>query len=399
MKNKVNKNLIVFMVCAVFIVNGIFSMTVLRPVVGSIFRLIRGEFNIEDVKNTIELTLTDELTYHDEMVSLNGIKENFVGTRVIQKDDGMVVKTDSGSLIEVVDKIDENEIFSIVKTIEELKNISENNGAEFMYCAAPQKELFETAPSNVDNYFQNNYKLFLDFLAKEKVQYIDLSNALIDEGISASDMFYYTDHHWKAYSGFVAAETICKELNMRYGFEYDKNYTNIDNYNIENYKDWFLGSKGKKVGTFFTWEGADDFELITPKFKTDMVEEQPAKKQIRKGTFEETVLYLENMEKDYYNINTYATYSGGDFRLQIMKNNLNTEGKKILLIRDSYACVVAPFLALQASELHICDVRDYDYYTGDKLNMKEYIENIKPDYVLVLYTGIKKSSDSRYNFF
>ena len=162
---------------------------------------------------------------------------------------------------------------------------------------------------------------------------------------------------------------------------------------------WFLGSKGKKVGTYFTWNGADDFDLITPKFETSFTEERPFKNQTRTGTFQETVLYMDNMYKDYYRINTYATYSGGDFRLQIMKNNLNPNEKKVLLIRDSFACVVSPFLALQTSELHVCDVRDYDYYVGKKLNMKDYIKQIKPDYVLVLYTGIGGSFDSRFDFF
>lgn len=82
-----------------------------------------------------------------------------------------------------------------------------------------------------------------------------------------------------------------------------------------------------------------------------------------------------------------------------MKNNLNPKGEKVLLIRDSFACVVAPFLALQTSELHICDVRDDEHYVGDKLNMEEYIEQIKPDYVLVLYTGVGDTTDSRYDFF
>ena len=110
---------------------------------------------------------------------------------------------------------------------------------------------------------------------------------------------------------------------------------------------------------------------------------------------------MDNMEKDYYHKSPYSTYSGGDFRLQIMRNNLDTDGKKILLIRDSFACVVAPFLSLQTSELHICDMRDYQWYVGDKLNMEEYIREINPDYVLVLYNGISSVKDAhgKYDFF
>ena len=178
-------------------------------------------------------------------------------------------------------------------------------------------------------------------------------------------------------------------------------YTDIRSYTIKTYDKWFLGSLGKKVGAYFTWGGADDFELITPNFDTNLTESQPIKDIERNGSFEDTALYMENMKKDYFNINTYATYSGGDFRLQIMKNNLNQNGKKILMIRDSFACVVAPFLALQTSELHICDMRDYEYYVGEKLNAEDYIKQLKPDYVIVLYSGVSsiEDSDGKYDFF
>ena len=81
-----------------------------------------------------------------------------------------------------------------------------------------------------------------------------------------------------------------------------------------------------------------------------------------------------------------------------MKNNLNPHGKKILMICDSFAMVVTPFLALQTSELHICDVRDNEKYVGEKLNMEKYIKEIKPDYVIVLYNGVS-NSQKEYNFF
>lgn len=87
--------------------------------------------------------------------------------------------------------------------------------------------------------------------------------------------------------------------------------------------------------------------------------------------------------------------------MQIMYNNLNPKGKKILMIRDSFSCVVAPFLSLQTSELHICDMRDFEYYVGDKLNAEEYIKQIAPDYVIVLYSGVSNFEEShgKYDFF
>jgi hypothetical protein len=95
--------------------------------------------------------------------------------------------------------------------------------------------------------------------------------------------------HWKPESGFWATGLICEELSSRYGFEYNEYYTDINNYNLKVYEDWFLGTEGKKVGRYFTARGVDDITLITPKFETSMVEKQPMKNQTRSGSFEETV--------------------------------------------------------------------------------------------------------------
>lgn len=397
--SKQNKNIILFAGYIVFIICGVLSLAVLRPIGGSIYRFVSGQYTLAEAKSTINAALTDGLNYHAQMINLNGFRENILGTKVIQKEDAFVVKAESGSLIAAAPALNDNEVFTVAKSVQDLQNVSEENEALFLYCAAPRKEMYEEAPSNISNYAQYNYEQFLSVLTEMRVPCVDLAKKLDEAGIPASDIFYDTDHHWKAFPGFVAANAICEELNQRYRFGYNEEYTDISNYTVEEYKDWFLGSRGKKTGVYFSQNGADDFQLILPKFETDMTEEQPYKKQIRKGKFEETVLYMDNMRKDYYKVNTYATYSGGDFRLQIMKNNLNPEGKKILLIRDSFACVVAPFLALQTSELHICDVRSGYDYVGEKLNMEAYIQQIKPDYVLVLYTGVGDMSDSRYDFF
>jgi len=352
---------------------------------------------VDVTKNRINNTLDKKLAYHAQLLNLNGLRENLLGTRVIKKDI-YVVKSDSGSIIGPVEKIEKADLQKTVSIIKELHLASEKNGAKFLYCAAPSKELYETAPANVENHFEENYQGFLNELESAKVPTIDFSQAL-EENLAKDERFYYTDHHWTVRSGFVANNALLEELNSRYGFEYDKEKTDIKNYKVKKYSNYFLGSKGKKVGTGFTWHGADDFEVISPKFKTRFIEEQPFKNQVRKGYFKKTVFYKKHLKKDYYTVNPYAAYSGGDFRLQIMTNELNTEGKKVLLVRDSFACVVAPFLALQTKELHVCDVRAGGGYVGEKLNMKEYIKKIKPDYVLVLYNGVLKASDTRHDFF
>lgn len=402
---KFNPNSILLIFASTFIFAGAYGGHYFSTLKSSTIELFTGimsgdNYDITNFKTKLDDLSSKELRYHDALMNLDSIRNNLLGTKVIKKEDTTVVKADSGSLIEPKRRIEEEEIQKAVSRINDLKNVAEENGAKFLYCAAPNKEYYEIAPTNVENYSCDNIKRFITAMKNENIPVLDFTEELAND-TNTDDMFYYTDHHWTTRSGFVATKEICESLKSLYGFSFNEKYTDLNNYSISEYSNWFLGSTGKKVGAYFTWNGPDDFELITPNFETDICEEQPFKDQIRDGAFEETVLFMDQLKKDYYQKNTYTTYSGGDFRLQILKNNLNPDGKKILIVRDSFACVVTPFLALQTSELHVCDVRNYEYYVGDKLNMKDYIQEFKPDYVLVLYSGVTTvdGSSGKFDFF
>lgn len=403
MKNY-NKNIIVFVICSLFVCAGMFSSEMYKEMGQAFNNFINGKASkftrIAKLENKIDGISTEKLLYHDQMMDVNSVLENIKGTRVVPKKDVIVAKSNNGSLLNSEEKIADEDINTIVAQIKRVKDISEEYGAKFLYCSAPRKEIYESAPENVDNYLFDNYSYFLRKMKSEDIPYIDFLPKM-DTLSQSCDVFFKTDHHWTPRAGFFAYKAICEDLNMRYDFVYDNKLTDLHNYSITLYDNWFLGSRGKKTGKYFTWSGPDDFELITPKFKTNLAEIQPIKNETRYGEFNDTVLYMENMEKNYYNINTYATYSGGDFRLQIMKNRQKKQGCRVLLIRDSFACVVAPFLSLQTSELHVCDMRDFEEFVGDKINVAEYINEIRPDYVLVLYSGVKSldNSNGKYDFF
>ena len=403
---KFNWNCLLFLFAAVFVLSGTARRSSFSRLKDAGMGMLTG-FKQADVsgvsrlKSTLELISDKELRYHNALMDLNSVRENLLGTRILQKGSTVIVKSDSGSLSDEIRKVSRNDMKEPLSRIHTLKEVSEHYGAHFLYCAAPGKELYETLPLNAENFCAENYGSFLTLLEESGIPVLDCSSAFREKGLSASDLFYKTDHHWQIRTGFHAASAICEELSRRYGFSYDPFYADLGNYTVTVYPDWFLGSKGKKTGAFFTSGGPDDFELITPAFPTQFQEEQPFRNEVREGRFEDTLLYMKNMEKDFYKVNTYATYSGGDFRLQIMKNRLNPEGRTILMIRDSFACAAAPFLALYTSELHLCDMRNFSSFVGDKINAEDYIRETRPDYVVVLFNGIRpiKLSDGKYDFF
>ena len=196
-------------------------------------------------------------------------------------------------------------------------------------------------------------------------------------------MFFKTDHHWKPQSGLWAAQEICKTLNSEFGFSIDTDILNLENFSTTVYENIFLGSQGKRVGKFYA--SVDDFPLVLPSFETDLtnyVLRENGLEQNLKGSFEETLIFKDHLEPvDYFEKSSYSAYTGGDFPLNIITNN-KLKNKRIVFLRDSFACVTTPFLSLAAcNELHTIDPR---YYKG---SIREYIEKLNPDIVITMYSS------------
>ena len=399
---KFNQNSLVFFFAVIFVIIGYFG-NMIRPIISTLTEvgmdIKRGQIEEAlELRKSFDKITGENLLYRDMLNDIHSGKENLLGTRVIQKDDEVVVKADNNSLKSAkTEIIGDTEFNRMISEIKELEAVTKTNGGQFLYCGVPTKEYYSASlPSNVSANQGENYVRLIEELRENEIPFVDMAEVFDQSGISENEIYFKTDHHWTPKAGFLANRMICEELGSRYGFNFDQEYTSLENYEIKTYSDLFLGSYGKKVGTYFSWDGADDFDLITPKFETQLTEEQPFKNEVREGSFEDTVLFRENLKKDYYNVDTYSTYSGGNYRLEIIKNNLNTNGEKILLVRDSYGQIISPFLSLQAAELHTCDVRSGGMYVGEKLNMKDYIESIKPDYVVVMYSGISALKDDTF---
>ena len=69
---------------------------------------------------------------------------------------------------------------------------------------------------------------------------------------------------------------------------------------------------------------------------------------------------------------------GGDYPIAVIENLNASCDKSVLVIKDSYANAVLPFLALTTRKVTMIDPR---YFDG---SIKDYIKNNKPDVVLLL---------------
>ncbi len=400
---RLNKNIILFILCSVIVLLGLLSSGVIEEIKGTIYtfrddlKVYGFTISFNNFADNIEEALSKNLSYHHTAMDINSVYNRYIGRRIIERGDITVIRADNGYLAGPRYEFTEYDVTWRARSVSSLVKAVEENGGKFLYIMAPTKGYSLSYPPNVKDYTASNCDRFIDLLNQYNVPNINLIESAKKDGISEEEMFFVTDHHWRPNMGLWACEKVSQKLNKEYDFSYDKELWNIENYNVKTYKDWFLGSQGKRVGRYFTPLGPDDIDLIVPKFETSITEHQPAKDSTREGTFSETLLYMENINvKDHYALNPYATYSGGDFREQIITNKLLPEGKTALIVRDSYGCAFTPFFSLAFSKLYVVDIRDGGY-VGDKIHLTSYIKKLKPDYVFVLYTGISEG-DSLYTF-
>ena len=262
----------------------------------------------------------------------------------------------------------------------------------YLYVTAPQKiqrgtQMLPTGLMEFGNVCADTFQAELEAL---DVPYVDLRPMFESNGIY-SGWFFNTDHHWKPEAAFFAWQNLAQILDERYGFHTPTYLTQPSNWTTTVLDDFFLGSQGKRVGSLYA--GVDDFTIYTPKFETSLTYSSTTSNFERTGSFNESVCFPERVEeKDWFNGNPYTYYSGGDYALATMTNHKNPNGPRIVLLRESFSCALAPFLALSCSELTTIDLR---HFQGD---LMETIEGLEPDLVMTLYTASTTGLDNMFAF-
>ena len=398
---KINKNLFVFIIVFLIVGTGYLSRDYVGTMINSAKTFVtdtkvKGPMEaFSNFTSSVDNNSVDYLSNHSKFMDINSLYNNIINTRMVKKDDETVVKMDNGNLAGEVKNIPSSSLKHYAKNIKELQN---KTNTPVVYVMAPEKGYNGGTPSNAQNNIKSNCDRFINELKRNSLDYLDLRDAMNKQKISEKKAFFNTDHHWKPSTGLWATKEICKKLNKNYDFSYSKKLIDISNYNIKKYDNYFLGSYGKKVGTYFTKYGLDDFELITPKFDTDLVVNNPVKKQKQSGKFEDTIINSNSLSyDDVYDSWVYSTYSYGDNALQIIDNKKSDKiAKTILVVRDSFAGVVTPYLSLECKQLHILDLRESVIGTDRIKSVSDYANKIKPDYIIILYKTVK--TEECYDF-
>ncbi len=256
------------------------------------------------------------------------------------------------------------------------KDYLAKRGTDLLYVATPvsSSKYDHQLPTGVEYWTNDNIDRFAYDLKFRGVDMIDIREKMHEDGIDQYDMMYKTDHHWTTRAGLYVYGILEDYIVEKRNCEVDERIADIENYDIAVYEKFHLGSRGRRTGYFYG--GADDFEVITPKFETSL-----KKPDGTKGTMPELMYDMKPLEKkDYTSRYIYDSVLIGTLGHYINENSKNDV--KILIISDSFARPVTPYLAMGFKEVRYEKDNDVSKITP------EMIEEYDPDVVIMMYYAL-----------
>jgi len=300
--------------------------------------------------------IIDQFPLRDQWIQLKAWCEKTMGK---QENNGAYLGTDGNTLFAQYTRPTLEEL---AKRIAYVNKLGANVDVPVYFALIPDKSFVwaDRLPANAPLVDDGSVLKDAAGLVSGDVTWIDLSGAL-----SGDDVFYRTDHHWStmgAYQGYVA---LMSAMNGS---------ATILDYDPTLVSDAFFGTTYSSAGA--GWVDPDEMYTWIPEelfHVTSYHSGSPAEGQLYDESF------LEKKDK-------YSMFLGGNQPLCVIENE-NSDGGKLLVIRDSYSDSLAPFLGLDYSEVHLWDLR------YNRTSLKAYIAQNEIDQVLVLYSNSNFATD------
>lgn len=310
--------------------------------------LIDGKFT-----SNYEKYIADQFAFRDFFIGVKSTIEKSIN----KKESNGVYLCKDGYLIQSFNAPKDKEFQDRIEAINNFA-ISNPNVNKYLMLVPNSSKILEDklpkyAPIDDETVYMDKVKNSID----KNVKYVDIYDALYSK--RNEYIFYKLDHHWTTKGAFYAYEALGKYM----GFTpKEDNYFNKSIVTEE-----FYGSLYSKGG--FRGMKSDNIELYTSKEKQEYKVEYFEENKTLDSIYDMSALN----KKDKYTI-----FLGGNHPL-LKITSKTSEGKKLLIIKDSYANSFVPFLTEHYSEIYMVDPR---YYSED---INEVIKSNKINDVLILY--------------
>ena len=193
----------------------------------------------------------------------------------------------------------------------------------------------------------------------ENIQMVSVSDRLKDH----QDQIYYftTDHHWNALGAYQGYKALMEAWNME-AMEPGRDF----DYQLS--AEGFKGTQYSRSGAY--WHTGDPVLTWTYREPFDVTVRQDQKEETTDSLFSWSRLE----EKD-----KYMVYLDGNHAVTEIHSSTDSK-EKLLVIKDSYAHILVPYLAPHFSDITMVDLRYY------RFPVSELAEQMEADRILILYS-------------
>ena len=316
-----------------------------------------GNFFNGQFMRDFETYTTDQFVGRDFWVGLKSSTERALG----KKENNNVYFADQDTLITRFDQPDAGDV---TDNLNYVNNFVENVDIPVVFSLIPTQACIwaDRLPEGAPNASQT------DLLSQAQgavsgATWADVYTPLMEH--KDEDIFYRTDHHWTSLGAYYGYTGLAQALG----------YTPVplSDYDATVRSTEFYGTVFSSSGV--RWVRPDTITTYVPEDGITVVSH--TYDNAGNPVEEPRELYVESFlsVKD-----KYSMFLGGNQSLGVVKNANNPDGPKLLILRDSYADSLVPFLTAHYSEIHLIDPRYYH------LSVKDYVEQNGIDQALVLYS-------------
>ena len=229
-----------------------------------------------------------------------------------------------------------------------------------VYCMIIPNAVALYCPDSVSSWTANEQTYinrFYDKLDKD-VKGIQLIDTLKNH--SEEYIYLRTDHHWAPLGAFYAARTFAHIA--------DVPFMELENYTpqvVRNFVGTMLKFSGEKILSNYPEDfvyyvpNAVSYEATQIKYYNRTYSKRRRKYTVLTAKPKENVSFFRSYDDG--SAAAYSTFMGGDLNTTVVTTNTGN-GRKLLILKDSYGNALPPFLFASFEEIHVVDCR---YFLGN----------------------------------
>lgn len=295
--------------------------------------------------------LTDQFVLRDGWIGLKTAAERAM-QKTESKDiyfakDGYLIEKHTGSF--TTDAAQQN-----IQVLDQfIRKYQEQFGAEHMTAMVIPNAvdlLRDKLPPYASPYDEETYLAQIGAALPEDI-WFDASPILQEH--TDEELFYKTDHHWKTLAAFYVYQAWAKEQGIAVPL--------LNEYEIDPVTDSFEGTIQAKLGIHTS---GDTIELFHPKDDIFYTVQKNDSEEINYSIYDYSA--LDTKDK-------YAVYFGGN-QAMVKIGTRAGNGKRILVIKDSYAHCFVPFLLNEYEEIDLLDIRYYNQKVSELIAKGGYTD-------------------------